>query len=233
MATVDTSAEDQFKHAAAESAAGLVSDGMIVGLGSGSTATLAVDQLGQRVKQGLRIVGIPTSERTATQARGLGIPLATLEDQPDIDLTIDGADEVEEGSLHLIKGHGGALLREKIVASATRRFVIIVHSSKLVRRLATHYAIPVEVVPFGWQSTARRLAELGTTPSLRRNPDGTPYQSDGGNYIIHCAFESGVVAAPLAERLDHIVGVVEHGLFIGMTSEVHVAGPGGVQVLTA
>ncbi|HEV3334301.1 MAG TPA: ribose-5-phosphate isomerase RpiA [Bryobacteraceae bacterium] len=224
--------ENELKMAAAESAVALVTDGMIVGLGSGSTATFAVDALGRRVRQGLRILGVPTSERTAAQARSLGIPLSSLDDEPHIDMTIDGADQVEEGSLNLIKGYGGALLREKIVASASKRLVIIIHDRKLVSRLAINDPVPVEVVPFGWHLTARRLSNLGATPSLRRGPDGEPYHSDGGNYILDCTFEPGVAAALLAQELDHVVGLVEHGFFIGLTSEVHVASNSGVRVLT-
>jgi ribose 5-phosphate isomerase A len=160
--------ENEMKKAAAESAAALVRDGMVVGLGTGSTATFAVSELGRRVAEGLRIVGIPTSEATATQARSLGIPLTSLAEKPEIDLTIDGADEVEEGTLNLVKGLGGALLREKIVASASKRLVIVVHGSKLVSRLAASGPVPVEVVPFGWESTARRMAALAAKPALRR-----------------------------------------------------------------
>src|SRR5579863_4190198 len=215
--------EDQLKMAAADSAVSLVADGMIVGLGTGSTATLAVSALGKRVQEGLRILGIPTSERTAAQARSLGIPLSSLGEEPEIDMTIDGADQVEEGNLNLIKGYGGALLREKIVANASKRLVIIVHDSKVVSRLAIGVAVPVEVVRFGWQATARHLSDLGAKPMLRRNEQGEAFDSDGGNYILDCTFDSSVSAAPLAAQLDHVVGVVEHGLFIGMASEVHVA----------
>ncbi len=222
---------NQLKLAAAESAAAQVTDGMIVGLGSGSTAALAVNALGRRVSEGLRIVGIPTSDATAAQARALGIPLTSLAEVSQIDMTIDGADEVEEGSLNLIKGLGGALLREKIVANASKRLVIVVDDRKLVSRLGAHDPVPVEVVPFGWQASARKLLDMGAKPVLRRNPDGEPFTSDGGHNILDCAF--GPIVAPewLAKELDHVVGLVEHGLFIGLTSEVHVAGPGGVRVL--
>jgi ribose 5-phosphate isomerase A len=225
--------ENQLKLAAAESAAAQVTDGMIVGLGSGSTAALAVDALGRRVKEGLRIVGIPTSEATAARARALGIPLTNLAEVSQIDMTIDGADEVEEGSLNLIKGLGGALLREKIVASASKRLVIVVDDRKMVSHLGSHNPVPVEVVPFGWQATARELLDAGAKPVLRRNPDGEPFISDGGHNILDCAF--GPIASPdlLAKKLDHVVGLVEHGLFIGLTSEVHVAGAGGVRVLNS
>jgi ribose 5-phosphate isomerase A len=222
---------DRRKAAAAESAAAIVTDGMTVGLGSGSTAALAVNALGRRVRDGLRIVGIPTSESTAAQARVLQIPLVTLTAESQIDLTIDGADEVEEGTLNLIKGHGGALLREKIVAMASKRVVIVVDDSKLVTHLAAKFPVPVEVVPFGWQTTARRLSDLGAKPVLRRDSSGEPFLSDGGHYILDCSFTPPVLSTSLARELDHIVGVMEHGLFIGLTSEVHVASAGGVQVL--
>jgi ribose 5-phosphate isomerase A len=223
--------EDELKMAAAESAVKQITSGMIVGLGSGSTAAFAVAALGKRVREGLRMVGIPTSERTETQARALGITLATLSEEPHVDITIDGADEVEEGSLNLIKGHGGALLREKIVAISSKQLVIVIHDTKLVQHLGVSYPVPVEVVPFGWQTTARHLADLGTKPSLRRDPDGEPYRSDGGNYILDCAFEPVLSVESLASQLDHVVGVVEHGFFIGLTSQVHVAGPAGVRRL--
>jgi ribose 5-phosphate isomerase A len=222
---------DQFKKIAAEAAVTQVKDGMIVGLGTGSTAAYAIDALGKLVQNGLRITGIPTSEQTAKQARALGIPLATLDEQTQVDLTIDGADEVERSSLNLVKGRGGALLREKIVASASTRVLIIVDETKLVDRLGSHSAVPVEVVPFGWQVAAPRLRELGATVSVRRGDEGSLFVSDGGHYILDCEF--GPIAAPasLEQELNSIVGVVEHGLFLGMTSEVIVGGPGGVKVL--
>jgi ribose 5-phosphate isomerase A len=221
----------QFKEAAAEAAAAQVKDGMIVGLGSGTTATLAVDAIGRRVRQGLRITGIPTSEQTAELARTLGIPLTTLGEQPKIDMTIDGADEVEMSTLNLIKGLGGALLREKIVASATARFVIIVDETKLVNQLGTHDPVPVEVIPFGWQATESRLRSLGATPKLRMKADGEAYITDGGHYILDCTFGLISSSADLGNALDGTVGVVEHGLFIGMTSQVLVGGPEDVRTL--
>jgi len=222
----------EFKQAAAESAVAQVMDGMIVGLGTGSTAALAVSALGKRVQQGLRVVGIPTSEKTADQARGLGIPLSTLAEHSAIDLTIDGADEVELGTLNLIKGHGGALLREKIVASASARLIIIVDETKLVERLGIQCAVPAEVVPFGWQATAKKLARFGTNPSLRkRAPGGEPFVTDGGHYILDCAFGAIPSPADRDRQLDSVVGLVEHGLFIGMTSQVIVGGTHGVNTL--
>jgi ribose 5-phosphate isomerase A len=224
-------AQQQLKQSAAESAVALVENGMILGLGTGSTAKLAVDVLGKRVAGGLRITGIPTSEATDHQARSLGIPISTLDEHPEIDLTIDGADEVELGPLNLIKGRGGALLREKIVASASKRLVIIVDESKLVERLGSRFAVPVEVVPFGWTATARSLQALGAKITLRTSADSKPFITDGGHYILDCAF--GPIASPakVDSELNGIVGVVEHGLFLGMATQVIIAGKSGVKVL--
>jgi ribose 5-phosphate isomerase A len=221
----------QFKQAAAESAVAQVMDGMIVGLGTGSTAVFALSALGKRVKQGLRIAGIPTSEKAAEQARSFGIPLSTLAEHSEIDLTIDGADEVELGTLNLLKGHGGALLREKIVASASARLIVIVDETKPVGRLGVNCAVPAEVVPFGWQATARKLTQLGANPSLRRIAGGEPFITDGGHYILDCAFGEIPSPADLDRQLDSVVGLVEHGLFIGMTSQVIVGGSQGVNTL--
>jgi ribose 5-phosphate isomerase A len=219
------------KQAAADEAVALIEDGMIVGLGTGSTSKLAVDALGKRVAGGLHVIGIPTSEFTAAQGRSLGIPISTLDEHPQVDLTIDGADEVELGTLNLIKGRGGALLREKIVASASKRLVIIVDESKLHKKLGSQFALPVELVPFGWPAAARRLADLGSKPVLRMGEGDKPYITDGGHYIVDCAF--GEIAAPdeLERKLNSIVGVVEHGLFLRMASQVIVAGRDGITVL--
>jgi ribose 5-phosphate isomerase A len=215
---------DEAKRAAAEAAAALVEDGMAVGLGSGTTAAIAVEAIGRR---GLRIVGVPTSEKTAELARRCGITLTTLAANPRLDLTIDGADEIETATLALIKGRGGALLREKIVAAATDRLVIVADESKLVTRLsAVERPIPVEVVPFGWETTGERLHALGAAPKLRER-----FVTDGGHYILDCLFPEIEEPAALAPALDAIVGVVEHGLFLGMASEAIVAGEGGVKVL--
>jgi ribose 5-phosphate isomerase A len=229
---LDVSKQNQWKKAAAEAAAKLVETGMVVGLGTGSTAAFVVSELGRRVAQeGLRIVGIPTSERTAEHARSLKIPLATLAEHTEIDLTIDGADEVERGTLYLIKGHGGALLREKIVAAASKRMAVVADETKLVGHLGTHFSVPVEVVPFGWQATERKLRQLGANPTLRLGADKKPYVTDGGHYIVDCAY--GPMQAPkeVAHRLDHVVGTVEHGLFLGFASQVFVGGQRGVTVL--
>ncbi|HEX4751200.1 MAG TPA: ribose-5-phosphate isomerase RpiA [Bryobacteraceae bacterium] len=222
---------NELKREAGVTAAAELRDGMIVGLGSGSTARLAVAAIGRRVKQGLKIIGIPTSELTADQARGLAIPLSTLGEYPQVDVTIDGADEVELSTLSLIKGGGGNLLREKIVASASSRLVIAVDESKQVSRLGEHFAVPVEVAQFGWQSTARKLEKLGAKPMLRKSSDVKTFVTDGGNYILDCKFERIDSAEELRRELDSVVGVVEHGLFIGMTSLVLVATRQGVKRL--
>ena len=222
---------ERLKRDAAEAAVALVEEGSVVGLGSGSTAYIAVGLIGERVRQGLRITAIATSEETARQARSLGIPLTTLDECGHIDLTIDGADEVERATLNLIKGRGGALLREKIVAAASRQLIIIVDERKLVERLGARDPVPVEVVPFGWKTTAGRLRGLGAQPQLRTSTSGEPFLTDGGHYILDCAF--GPIASPgqLAEQLDTTVGVVEHGLFLGVASQVIVARSDGVRTL--
>ncbi len=216
------------KRQVGEAAAALVEDGMVVGIGTGSTAACMIDSLGERVRQGLRIVGIPTSTRSETQARGLGIEIVGFATHPEIDLTIDGADEAERGTLHLIKGLGGALLREKIVAAASRRMVVVADDSKLVDRLGTHTPVPVEVSPFGWELAARRLGELGGRPTPRRDRNGTLFVTDGGNMILDCAF--GPIDDPprLESRIKAIVGVFESGLFTSRASLALVAGRSGV-----
>jgi ribose 5-phosphate isomerase A len=226
------SQQDQWKKVAGDAAAMLVENGMVVGLGTGSTASFAIAAIGRRVAQeGLRILGIPTSDRTAEQARSEKIPLTTFAEQTEIDLTIDGADELLPGPLYLIKGHGGALLREKIVASASKRMAVVADDTKLVTRLGEFVSVPVEVVPFGWQVTARRLTELGGKPTLRLGTDQNPYLTDGGHYILNCAF--GAIDDPkeTAHHLDHVVGLIEHGLFLKFATEAFIAGPNGVQVL--
>src|SRR5271166_5543538 len=210
---------DELKKRAAEAAVAQIKDGMVIGLGTGSTAKHAVDSIGRRVAEGLKVVGIPTSERTAEQARSLNIPLATFAEYAKLDLAIDGADEVEVGPLNLVKGLGGALLREKIVAGAASRFIVIVDETKLVKQLGTHAPLPIEVVPFGWEVTERKLRQLGGDPKLRMNAD-KPYITDGGHYILDTSFGPIANARVLQQQLDATVGVVEHGLFVGMTSQV-------------
>ncbi len=219
------------KRLAAASAAELVKNGMIVGLGSRSTAEIVIHIIGEKVKKGLQIIGVPTSHESEDLARALGIRLSTLADHPELDLTIDGADEVETGSLDLIKGRGGALLREKIVASSSRRLIIVVDEGKIVSRLGSHGEVPVEIVPFAWQSTALRLERLGWKPVLRVNAERKPYITDGGHYILDCSFDKDISIQTRATNLHDTVGVVEHGMFLGMATEVHVGTSTGVRIL--
>jgi ribose 5-phosphate isomerase A len=222
---------DQLKRAAALRAIEEIEDGMVVGLGTGSTAAFVVEGLAARVTAGLRVVGIPTSERTAAQARRLGIPIATFAEHQRLDLTIDGADEVQLGTLDLIKGLGGALLREKIVAAASDRLIIVVDQEKLVDQLGEHTPVPVEVTQFGWQATAVALAKLGCVPERRYATGEQPYLTDGGNHILDCRF--GPLADPgvIEQNIAMTVGTVENGLFVGRTSVVVVASMTGVEVL--
>jgi ribose 5-phosphate isomerase A len=210
------------KRRAAIEAAGRVASGMIVGLGSGSTATFVVEEIGRRLRAGelSHFVGIPTSLATQRQAEGLGIPLGTLEEHPVVDLTIDGADEVDPDG-QLIKGLGGALLREKMVATASRRMVIVVDASKLVDRLGTRAPLPVEVVTFASGAHAGAIRALGAEPQLRRTAAGEPYRTDEGHLILDCRFAGGIgdphaVEAALRAR----PGVVETGLFLDLRPEV-------------
>src|SRR6202795_1329050 len=229
---MELSQQDQWKKVAGDAAAMLVENGMVVGLGTGSTASFAIAAIGRRVAQeGLRILGIPTSDRTADQARTEKIPLTTFAEHTQIDLTIDGADELLPGPLHLIKGHGGALLREKIVASASKRMAVVADDTKLVTRLGELVSVPVEVVPFGWQVTARRLAELGGKPTVRLAADQKPYLTDSGHYILNCSF--GPIDDPkeTAHHLDRLVGLIEHGLFLKVATEAFMAGKNGVKKL--
>ncbi len=221
---------DALKRQAAEASLAHVQDGMVLGLGTGSTAAYMVEELGRRVQDGLRIVGIPTSERTAAQARGFGIPLVDFSTHPTIDLTIDGADEVHTGTLGLIKGLGGALLREKIVATASRRMTVVVDGGKLVSRLGCTVRLPVEVVPFGWQLTAGRLRDTGADALLRGGSDD-PFRTDGGNLILDCAYAGIDDAAALQDLLKAITGVVETGLFVGLATTVIAATPDGLKIL--
>jgi len=228
------SEQDQWKEAAADEAAKLVADGMVLGLGTGSTATFFVKALAKRIAhEHLRIVGIPTSSKTAALARSLKVPLTTLAAHSQIDLTVDGADEVERGTLYMIKGHGGALLREKIVAAASKRMVVVADETKLVDRLGSLVSVPVETVKFGWQATQRKLEALDGKPSLRLGANKKIFVTDGGNYIMDCAFGPMEKPKEVAHHLDHIVGAVEHGLFLGFTQEVYVGGRDGVRVLRA
>jgi ribose 5-phosphate isomerase A len=224
---------DELKRAAAERALDFVENRMVLGLGTGTTAAFFVEQLAGRVAQGLSVIAIPTSERTAAQAGRLGIPLASLAEHRQIDLAVDGADEVQRTTLDLIKGRGGALLREKIVAAASRKFIVMVDEDKLVDRLGTTGALPVEVAQFGWEATGARLEELDARPELRRADSGEPFVTDGGNFILDCLFDSIEDPAETERRINAIVGVVENGLFVGRSSAVIVASEDGVEILTS
>lgn len=224
---------ERLKRAAAERALEWVESGMRVGLGTGSTVAHLLDLLGERMRDGrLRgIVGVPTSLRTEQRARELEIPLAELHQAAPVDVTIDGADEVDPG-LDLVKGLGGALLREKMVAQDSRRLVIMVDGSKQVRRLGTRAPLPVEVTRFGWQAHLPFLRELGCEPALRAGAGGAPYVTDNGNHMLDCRFPAGMDdPAAVQDALRRRAGVVESGLFLGMASVVVVAGEQGVQVL--
>lgn len=203
---------------------------MMVGLGTGSTAELAVEALARCLSADLKIVAVPTSERTRALAEKLGVPLAPAGDWPALDLAIDGADQVERGSLNLIKGLGGALLREKIVASAAKRMVVIVDDSKIVDRLGGRTPLPVEIVTFGWQRTVERLADLGLQPRLRL-ASTRPFLSDGGNHIVDCHVGEIADVRALDAKLAGIVGVVETGLFLGLASMVVVGHSTGIEVM--
>jgi ribose 5-phosphate isomerase A len=204
------------KERAGRAAAELVRDGDIVGLGTGSTAYFTVLALGERVKSGLKMVGIPTSNATAELARAVGIPLGTLDQHPVIDIDIDGADEIDP-KLNLIKGGGGALLREKVIAAASKKMVVIADSGKVVPVLGK-FPLPVEIVSFARAVVEKKIASLGATTKLRTRPDGSPYLTDNGNQILDCSFGKIEDPPALARTLRDIPGIVEHGLFIGLAS---------------
>jgi ribose 5-phosphate isomerase A len=222
-----TAPADTQKEAAAREAVRLVADGMIVGLGTGSTAAYAVRVLGERVAAGLRITGVATSRQTEAQARSLHIPLTDLNDVERLDLTIDGADEIDPATLNVIKGRGGALLREKLVALATTSEIIVADSTKIAPG-GLSQIVPVEVIPFGEQHTARALNHLGARPVLRR-ADGSPFVTDSGNHIFDCDFGQLTDPPALAAAIKAVPGVVEHGLFIGLVHLVIIAGPDGLR----
>ena len=208
------------KQRAAEAAVEYVKDGMIVGLGTGSTTEFAVKKLGERVRDGLAIRGIPTSDVTKVQAEEEGIPLIDFSETMYIDLTIDGADEIDV-NLNMIKGGGAALLREKIVASASKEEIIIVSHEKFVKQLGS-FPLPVEVIPFGWQVIFNKLETLGGSPDLRLK-QGQPLLTDQGNYIIDCRFRQIIDASQFEQRLNMIPGVVENGLFTGLCTRMIMA----------
>jgi ribose 5-phosphate isomerase A len=217
---------DAAKKAAAEAACAYVEDGFTVGLGTGSTADFAVKRLGDMVKEGLRIRGVPTSLRTMELAKHVGIPLVDLDEVTHLDVTIDGADEVDE-KLDLIKGLGGALLREKIVASQTRELIIVVDPTKLVKKLGTRSPLPVEVLPFGASAVRRAIEEWGLKPELRTK-EGRTFVTDNGNHVLDVRFPHGIADAKAIERdLNNIPGVVENGLFLRMATRIVVGEPAG------
>lgn len=225
--------QERLKRQAAERAVEFVESGMVIGLGTGSTARHVLELLSERLRAGeLRnLVGVPTSRATERHALELGFPLATLDEEPRIDLTLDGADEVDP-ELRLIKGLGGALLWEKIVASASERVVIVVDEGKLVEELGAKAPLPVEVVPFGWTTHLGYLDLLGARATLRRNSAGEPFVTDGGHYLLDCQFEDGILEPERVEReLRQRVGVVETGLFLDLADNVVVGGPNGIRVL--
>lgn len=213
------------KQRAAAAAAELITDGMILGLGTGTTASYLVQILGERVRQGLRIQGVPTSEATRQLAIAEGVPLTTLEEQPVLDLCLDGADEVDP-DLNLIKGGGGALLREKIVASAARQRIIMVDVSKCVDCLGA-FPLAVEVIPFGWEVTRRQLEQFGGVPTLRQR-EGKLFVTDQGHYIIDCALSRIEDVPKLNHQLNQLPGVVENGLFVDMTDRLIIGSPDGI-----
>lgn len=221
----------ELKRQAAEQAVEHIQSGMVIGLGTGSTAVFAVRRIGALVREGRlqRVVGIPTAEQTAREAERAGVPLGTLDDHPTVDITIDGADEIDP-QLNLIKGLGGALLREKIVATASRRFIVVADDSKRVQQLATRAPVPVEVVPFARRPAADYLASLGARVAVRQR-DGRPFITDEGNIILDCTFAGLTNPQEMAQLIRAQPGVVEHGLFLGMATEAIVAGEREVVVL--
>lgn len=218
------------KEMAAREAVKLVKDGMVVGLGSGSTASMAIRLLGDKVREGVKIIGIPTSRDSEQLARSVGITIGELKDYPEVDLTIDGADEVDP-KLNLIKGLGGALVREKIVASATKHEVIVVDDSKLVDHLGQKAPLPVEIVRFAWESTVARLRRFGCDPVVRVK-GGLAFITDNGNMIADCRFPRIDDPAKLEAELNLVPGVVDNGLFVGLAHRVIVASKEGVRTMT-
>ena len=218
------------KRRAAEAAVAQVESGMVMGLGAGSTALKALECIAGRLANGMLsdIVGVPCSEQVAADARRLGIPLTTLERHARIDLTIDGADEVDP-QLRVIKGGGGALLREKIVAQASTRVMIIVDARKLSERLGMQWALPVEVIPFGLRAHAAYIEQLGATVQMRSGADGCPFRTDSGNYILDCRFGPMDEPEAIAGALERRAGIVEHGLFLDLVTDLIIASPAGIE----
>lgn len=221
------SPKDAAKRAAAEAAADQVADGMVVGLGTGSTVRFLLERLAKRIQnEGLKIRGVATSRDTMVRAEALRIPMLELDQVDELALAIDGADEVDPRK-HLIKGGGGALTREKLVALAAKRFVVVADIEKQVDLLGRAFPLPIEVLPFGWTHTSRRLAALGFSTQLRRQEGGEPWTSDNGNLILDCSSDGMADPPGMARQLDAVSGVVEHGLFCAMADEVILAHPDG------
>lgn len=230
MDNEERSAEvEQLKRIAAGHAVGFVETGMVIGLGTGTTARHAIFLIAERIRTGelRQVIAIPSSLSTEQEARRLGIPLSTLDSHPRIDITIDGADEVDP-DLSVIKGGGGALLREKILAQVSQRTVLIADESKLSPRVGTKWPLPVEVLPFAAEPEKRFVESLGALVTLRRGDDGMPFLTDQDNYILDCRF--GPISDPwgLASTLEHRAGIIEHGLFLGEVSEIVLAGMSGI-----
>ncbi len=221
---------EELKKIAGEKAVEHIEDGMIVGLGTGSTVEYTLRKLGTLVRDGLKIKGIPTSIHTQRIAKGEQIPLITLEENPVIDVTIDGADEVDS-NMNLIKGGGGALLREKVIAFNSKKVIIVIDDSKVVKALGIDIPLPVEVVKFGWTSTKKTLENFGCNVVLRKIMGEEPFITDNSNYILDCEFERIAEPEQFEVDLNNIPGVVENGLFIGLVDEVIVGGKQGILTL--
>ena len=221
---------EKLKKLAGEKAVEHINDGMIVGLGTGSTVKYSLKKLGELVRDGLDIKGIPTSINTKRIAKQENIPLTTLEENPELDITIDGADEVDS-FLNLIKGGGGALTREKIIAFNSKKVIIVVDDSKIVKALGIDFPLPVEIIKYGWTATKKRLEEFDCTVELRKIMENEPYITDNGNYILDCEFERIDDPEQLEIDINSIPGVVENGLFIGLVDEVIVGGKQGISTL--
>lgn len=224
----------RWKQKVGEAAVDYIASGMVVGLGTGSTAVWVVRRLAEQLRRRTLadILAVPTSQETEQEARRLEIPLTTLESHPRVDVVIDGADEVDP-DLNLIKGGGGALLREKLVAQAGQRLIIVADASKLSSRLGMRWALPVEVIPFGWKTQQSFLEDLGATVDLRHDTNQTPFKTDQGNYILDCRFGPIHDASELAQKIKMRTGIVEHGLFLRMATDLIVAGPEGIEHRTA
>lgn len=231
MSMMQNIQQDTWKHMVGEEAAKLIEEGMVIGLGSGSTATFLIYALARRIQNGLRIVGaVPTSQATEQLAGSLDIPLTNLDAHPELDLDIDGADEIDE-QLNLIKGGGGALLREKVVASGAKRFIVIGDITKQVPRLGIKTPLPIEVIPFAATPVSRRLETLGVSVQVRQLGNQA-YLTDNGNMILDCSFPNGIADPQQVHTyIKSIVGVVETGLFLNMAEQALIGGPNGVTYL--